>query len=178
VFLLKFSGRPRYALELNCTAVLDGDVGSTADVIPRHPHIPAVASWFRKLENASTLGSEWLMLLFNCSPCCPSNYLITIASTFRAKVRSITDSIPCCNWPNHFTKDPSLLPDSPFCPHTIPYSTVHSDSADLNTWPQYKNYISSLNCYQLPFVIENEFDLSHNLILSLFYVPFILLSEN
>lgn len=78
-----------------------------------HPHIHAAASWFRKLENVSTLRSEWLMLLFNCSPCCPSNYLTTIASTFRAKVRSITNSKACCNWPTQFTKEPPLLPGSP-----------------------------------------------------------------
>ena len=90
----------------------DGDMGSTAEVKQYHPHIHAAASWFRKLENVSTLRSEWLMLLFNCSPCCPSNYLTTIASTFRAKVRSITNSKACCNWPTQFTKEPPLLPGS------------------------------------------------------------------
>jgi hypothetical protein len=116
MFLLHFSAWTCYTVELNCTIILDGDVGRTADVTQYHPHIHAAASWFRKLENASTLRSEWLMLLFNCSPCCPSNYLTTIASTFRAKVRSITNSIPCCNWPTHFTKDPPLLPGSLLSP--------------------------------------------------------------
>jgi len=85
---------------------------SGSEVKQYHPHIHAAASWFRKLENVSTLRSEWLMLLFNCSPCCPSNYLTTIASTFRAKVRSITNSKACCNWPTQFTKEPPLLPGS------------------------------------------------------------------
>jgi hypothetical protein len=56
--LLNFSGRTSYAAELNCIVILDVDAGGRTDVTPCHPHIHAAASWFRKLENASTLRSE------------------------------------------------------------------------------------------------------------------------
>lgn len=58
MFSLNFSGRTSYAVELNCTVILDVDAGRRADVTLCDPHIHAAASWFRKLENASTLRSE------------------------------------------------------------------------------------------------------------------------
>ena len=98
------------------------------------------ASWFRKLENASTLRAEWLMLLFNCSQCCPGNYLATIASTFRAQ-----------SWVNNeqYIERVVIDPRRPPSPHKGSYLQSLSDCPFISdTWSQNTNYTSSLTWYQ------------------------------